>query len=427
MAMNRRQFGRLAGGVAAASTLASVGALAQSAETLRFIWWGNPERDRRTKAVVELFEGETGIDVREETYAWPDYWQKLATMAAGGNLPDVLQMDYRYIFEYARRGQLADLDPFVGKELELADFDPNQLKSGRVDGKLYGVSLGANSMTYVYNKKMLAELGIELPDSRTWTSDEFMAMGKEAQKSLPDGVFWTMNMGWEEPVFQTWVRSRGKDLYDADGNMAFDEADLVDFFTYWKTMQDEGLAPPPDVQAQDTGKMEERMHVVGKAVFGFMHSNQLVATQNLMSDEAGIVMIPNAGDSPGHYLKPSMFLSMAEGSQEKSDAARLINFFVTNPAANDILLIERGVSGDASVRQQLLSQLTPTEKKIIEYLDIVATRVGDLPPPPPQNAGEIERAFRPAWEAVAFGQMDPATGAQDFHANAQRILKRGKR
>ena len=219
--------------------------------------------------------------------------------------------------------------------------------------------------------------------------------------------------------------SCGKDLYDADGNFAFDEQDLVDFYAYWKEMQDLALTPPPDVQAQDTGKMEERMHVVGKAVFGFMHSNQLVATQNLMSDEVGIVMIPNAGDSPGHDLKPSMCLSMAEGSQEKEDAASLINFFVTNPAANDILLIERGVSGDASVRQQLLEQLTPTEKKIIEYLDVVATRVGDLPPPPPQNAGEIERAFRPAWEAVAFGQMDPATGAQDFYANAQRILKRG--
>jgi len=219
MTFNRRQFGILVGGAAAASTLASVGAFAQSANSLRFIWWGNPERDRRTKAVVELFENETGIDVREETYAWPDYWQKLATMAAGGNLPDVLQMDYRYIFEYARRGQLADLDPFVGKQLELDDFDDNQLKSGRVDGKLYGVSLGANSMTYVYNRKMLADLGIELPDSRTWTAEEFMELGKEAQKSLPDGVFWTMNMAWEEPVFQTWVRSRGKDLYDADGNL----------------------------------------------------------------------------------------------------------------------------------------------------------------------------------------------------------------
>ena len=87
-----------------------------------------------------------------ETYPWNDYWPKLATQAAGGNLPDVIQMDYRYIFEYARRGQLADLTPFVGSQIDLADFDPNQLESGKVDGKLYGISMGANSFTHVYHK-----------------------------------------------------------------------------------------------------------------------------------------------------------------------------------------------------------------------------------------------------------------------------------
>ena len=95
------------------------------------------------------------VTIDPETYAWNDYWPKLATQAAGQNLPDVIQMDYRYIFEYARRGQLADLTPFVGKEIDLADFDPNQLESGKVDGKLYGISMGANSMTHVYKPAML--------------------------------------------------------------------------------------------------------------------------------------------------------------------------------------------------------------------------------------------------------------------------------
>ena len=39
------------------------------------------------------------------------------------SLPDVIQMDYRYIFEYARRNQLAALDEFIGNGLDLADFD----------------------------------------------------------------------------------------------------------------------------------------------------------------------------------------------------------------------------------------------------------------------------------------------------------------
>ena len=63
-------------------------------------------------------------------------------------------------------------------------------------------------------------------------------------------------------------------------------------------------------------------------------------------------MIPNqTGGQPGQYLKPSMLLSMAETSADKEAAAELMNFFITDPEANAILQIERGVSGDASVRE----------------------------------------------------------------------------
>ena len=63
-----------------------------------------------------------------------------ATQIAGGNAPDVIQMDYRYIVEYAKRGAIAPLDEFVGKALDLDDFDEDQLEGGKVDGKLYGIS-----------------------------------------------------------------------------------------------------------------------------------------------------------------------------------------------------------------------------------------------------------------------------------------------
>jgi len=423
MKLNRRAFGGLLGGTVAASALLGGRALAQGGD-VRLIWWGNPERDKRTNAVVDLYMQQTGNSVVPETYAWGDYWQKLATQAAGGNLPDVIQMDYRFIFEYARRGQLAAMDEFVGNQLQLGDFDPNQMESGKVDGKLYGVSMGANSMTHVYNKTMLDKIGFELPDSTKWTTDDYVAIGKELKDQLPEGVYFSENMGIQEPRLQTWVRSRGKDLYNAEGQLAFDVEDMVDYFEYWKMMQDEGLTPPADLQAQDSGKMEERMHVIGRSLFGFIHSNQLVANQNLMEDEIEIVMIPNAGDKPGQYLKPSMFLSMSESSSDKAAAAELLNYFITNEDANDILLIERGVTGDASIRERILPDLTETEQKIIRYLDLVSTWVGPLPPPPPQNAGEIDRALRPAWESVAFGQIDPEKGAVEFYENAKRILER---
>ncbi len=424
--ITRRAFGGLIAGTAAASTLASVGAFAAAGDSIRFIWWGNPDRDRRTNEVLALFGKDDGTAVTPETYGWGDYWQKLATQAAGRNLPDVIQMDYRFLFEYARRKQLAALDDFLGKQITLTDFDPNQLASGKVDDKLYGISMGANSMSRIYDKVLLDKLGVTLPDQKTWTNADFDAIGNEVKGGLPAGMFFTQNMGYLEPMLETWVRQRGKSLYTEDGQLGYELADLSDFFAYWKDLQDKGLTPPADIMAQDASqKMEDSMLVAGKSLFGFSHSNQLVANQKLMPDEIDIVMIPNQeGGKPGQYLKPSMLISMAETSGDKEAAAELIDFFITDPAANAILQIERGVSGDPAIRESLIPGLTPTEKKIIDYLDIVATSVSPLPPPPPKNAGELDRALRPAWDEVAFGKLSVTDGAKKYYDNAVAILGR---
>lgn len=425
--LTRRQFGGLVASGASLAVLLSTSRFAQAETRLRLIWWGNPDRDKRTAAVVELYEKtNAGVTIAPENYAWADYWQKLATQAAGKNLPDVIQMDYRYIFEYARRGQLADLTLFVGKGLDLADFDANQLASGKVDGKLFGVSMGANSMTHVYKTAKLKELGLTPPDPTTWTLDDFVAMGKEVKGKLPEGMYFSANMGVLEPRLETWVRQRGKALYTAEGKLGYDLEDLTDFFAFWFQMQEDGLTPPADLQAQATNaKMEDTMFVTGHALFDFIHSNQLVANQKLVPEEIDITMIPNQkGGKPGQYLKPSMLMSMAATSADPEASAKLMNFFLTDGAANDILLIERGVSGDASIRERISANLSDTEKKIIKYLDVVATHVSPLPPPPPKNAGELDRALAPAWESVAFKKVDLKQAAKDYYENAKVVLER---
>jgi multiple sugar transport system substrate-binding protein len=426
--ISRRDFNRLLGAGVAFGALGGL-AIPASAETrLRLIWWGNPDRDRRTNEVIDLYTKQNAeVAIDPETYAWNDYWPKLATQAAGRNLPDVIQMDYRYIFEYARRGQLADLTPHVGAEIDLADFDPNQLASGKVDGKLYGISMGANSMTHVYKPAMLEQLGLPAPDATKWTIDDYVAMGKEVKDKLPEGLYFSENMAYREPRLETWVRQRGKALYTADGKLGYDLEDLEDYFAFWFQMQEDRLTPPADLQSQAiaSGKMEDTMFVTGHAVFDFIHSNQLVAVQKLVPDELNITMIPNQKDGkPGQYLKPSMLISMSATAADPAAAADLMSFFITDDSANDILLIERGVTGDASIKERILPKLSETEQKIVSYLDVVGTHVGELPPPPPKNAGELDRALQPAWESVAFKKVDVQTAAKDYYEKAKVALER---
>src|SRR6185312_15771052 len=92
--LSRRGFLRV--GVAAAGALALAGCAgggggSGGAASMQFAWWGSTARHN-------------------------------ATQPAGGNAPDVIQMDYSYIGEYARRGSLLDLGPYLGKGLDLSGF-----------------------------------------------------------------------------------------------------------------------------------------------------------------------------------------------------------------------------------------------------------------------------------------------------------------
>ena len=127
------------------AALLAARAQAQATTRLRLYWWGGVERAERTNKTAELYmKSHPTITVAGETVGWGDYWTRLATQAAGRNMADVLQMDYGYIFEYARRGALLPLDAFVSKELDLSGFDAASIDGGKVDGKIYGVSLGLN-------------------------------------------------------------------------------------------------------------------------------------------------------------------------------------------------------------------------------------------------------------------------------------------
>ena len=93
----RRQF-VAAAGTTAAFGLSSSLSIAQTAAKLRCFWWGNPDRDKRTKTLLDTYGQKNNLQIAAETVGWGDYWTKLATQVAGGNAPDLIQMDYRYLF-----------------------------------------------------------------------------------------------------------------------------------------------------------------------------------------------------------------------------------------------------------------------------------------------------------------------------------------
>lgn len=420
----RRKF-LLAGAALAAGGALGIGSTAAQQTALRLTFWGGQDRANRTYAVADMFGAETGTAIDGEFIAWDDYWTRLATQVSGGNAPDIVQMDYRYIVEYASRNAIAPLDDYLGGALKLDDFDEDQIAGGRVGGKLYGVSLGANSASMIYNATVFEEVGIAPPDLTT-TYDAYRGMAEAfASANVRDGIKVLSDSSGSDVVLENWLRQRGAALFTPEGAIGFDEEALVEWFRLWSDLRDNGVIVSAEDQALSTASAEASMIITNKAATTPIHSNELVVYQGISPDTLGLTSYPliDAG-AGGHYRKPSQFFSVSSNSGNPEQAAAFISFFVTNLEAAKVLGVERGIPCSAAVREAIAGDLTPESQTALDYVSSLGDLVGPLPPSPPPAAGEVSKALGNISQEIAFGMRSPEDAAPAFIADATAILAR---
>jgi multiple sugar transport system substrate-binding protein len=410
-----------------AAGAAGIGPSWAQGSSLRLLFWGGQDRADRTYAVSDLYEAASGNTMEGEFLAWNDYWPKLATQTAGGNAPDIIQMDYRYIVEYAKRNAIAPLDEFVGGALQLGDFDADQLEGGKVDGKLYGISLGANSVATLVNTAAFEEAGVE-PPTNDWTYDDIMAKGEAfAKANIRNGMKMMSDGSYTEPMLDNWLRQKGLSLYTADGKLGFGADEMIEWFKMWSDFRAAGVIVGPDTQALDTGPLETTMLVSGKSALMPSNSNQLVGYQKLVPDRLNMIGYPRlaAGVGGGHYRKPSMFFSVGGTSANKEAAAEFLNFFISNPDAAKILGVERGIPCLPETRDVVAPTLDEQNQIALNFVANLGDLLGPLPPPPPASAGEIDISLlRTIGQEVSFGARTPEDAGPYFVSEATAILER---
>src|SRR5699024_8239084 len=122
----------------------------------------------------DLFtESQEDVEVSPEYSEWTGYWDKLATQFAGGDAPDVLQLDEAYIDSYGTRSSLLDIDSVADVPDLTAMVEP-VLETGRLaDATLVGAPLGIGIFSVGVSPVLLEQAGLEMPDDTTWPWEDF--------------------------------------------------------------------------------------------------------------------------------------------------------------------------------------------------------------------------------------------------------------
>ncbi|MER5227452.1 ABC transporter substrate-binding protein [Streptomyces flaveus] len=388
---------------------------------LRYTWWGNPDRAARTEEAVALFEERNpGIDIQTSFSGYEPYKQKLATQAAGGDAPDVMQLDYRMIDQYASGGVLLDLAK-QQSALSTADIDKGLLATGVVDGKQYAIPQARGTETMAYDAKQWKASGVEPPrEGWTWSdwADAMRALAKETGK--PGGT----DPGQSEDCFEVWLRGQGKELYTKVGQLGFSADDLAEWWTFTDKLRREGAVSPAEETTQIDGTVENTPLGRGKAISDMNWDAPASGFLALVPGGVTLAPMPSGEDgTPGQYFKPSMFMGVAEASEHPKQAAQFIDFMLNDMDAAKILGATRGIPINATIREAIAPGLKDFDKTIDEYQASVDGDLNAPPQAPPSGDSALQTTFMRDYDQVSYERMSPREAAEDYVTEAKAELR----
>ena len=326
-------------------------------------WWGNQTRNERTQKILDMYSEENpGVTIDGQFSEFNDYWNKLATAAAGHSMPDIVQMDYKYLQQYVNNNLLVDLTPYIEDgTIDTASCNQDVLNSGKVGDGLYALCNGINAPALLYNKTLLDENGITVKDNMTM--DEFIALSKEIEEKT--GYKTNLCYNQNEQFLEYFLRADDIVLYQ-DGKMGGESAEpYVNFFKLYEDGIKDGWVVDPSVFAERTiGSVEQDPLVYGSSPetmswCSFSYSNQLTAIKNAAPEgtEIGITTWPSADPEKSDYLKPSQFFAISADSKNPAEAAKILNYITNSVDCNNVLLAERGIPLSSDVAEAISSNL----------------------------------------------------------------------
>lgn len=151
--------------------------------------------------------------------------EEIITRYLANDMPDIIESAGRFTQDFAARGMMADLQPFIDREGSgfMSDFYPATLADNTVDGHLYSLPAFLQIEGMYYNSEVLQRRGIA-PPQEGWTWDDLRSMARSARQVRSDGTFETWGLVARHPIQLDYVMlgQAGAEIINADGEITID-------------------------------------------------------------------------------------------------------------------------------------------------------------------------------------------------------------
>jgi multiple sugar transport system substrate-binding protein len=313
--------------------VAGQAAIAQTT-TLEFVVW-NYSIDTIQDNIKKFEASNPDIKVNLTDYTWPDYQDSLILRFRSETPTDVIYGGQDWLPAWAAAGFVAPLEAVAPADMlaelkkDVAGFSLNDMT---YKGKLYGLPYYADTISFVYNKKILADNGIAVP--ATW--EEVTAAAEKLKAGgMERPIVYEYNQ--ELPnffdAFVAQVYGRGGDLFDAEGKAVFDDPNNEGF----KQLQwiadafAKGLVQPETHESKIIPAMN-----TGKHAFTIVFNYVLAAMNNKadqpLAGQFALAPMPGATHSTLGFTKFYAITANTAADKTRAEAAwKFVNFMAGKP------------------------------------------------------------------------------------------------
>lgn len=428
MKLSRRTVLAATAGVAAATGLAGCGsgggAGAGGDGPVRFAFWGSDFYIDLTNQLIEAFQTKNSdITVEGEPGAFAAYWDRLGTQVAGQDAPDVINMDGKYLAEYASRGVLADLSSTA---TDLSGLSEADLAAGTVDGTVRAASTGSNSWLIFTNPSLFHDAGLEVPDDTTWTWDDLYDLGKQISDNSNGDVV-GISGGGSYADLTIFLRQFGQDFFSPDG-LGYDEATLTQWYEWYLRITEGGVSPAAQVSVEESSlSIEQQLFAQNKAAMTWVWSNNLAAVRKASGHDDIVMLRPPSHTGVladnGAYLKATMYWSINDASQSPEAAAKLVDFLLNDPDAAKIQLLNRGVPSNPDTVAAMEAEFTTDDTDVADMIAQLGTEIATPPAIQPTGTSEAPTVLTRHLTDVWFKRQTPAEAAAATTQELQEMIK----
>lgn len=395
--------------------------------TMRFMWWGGDERHKATLAAIKDYEAaNTNVKIDAEYMGFDGYYQKLTTQIAGGEVPDVVQLDQPWLLALTNQDSNMFVDLNTMKDyIDLSQFDSSMIDDYvKYNNQIVGVPTGTNGSAFLVNKTLADKAGIDT--SVAWNWDNLLEAGKKLNAYDPESYL--VMMEWDTLygfMVTRIIQNTGGNFISDDYTLNFTKEQLTEEFNYiLKLLESHVIEPFEQSSLYAVGDDTDPKWSEGKIMIMSNWASSMPKYIELLPEgtktEVNLEPVAQNAKTTGIVCRPSQVFSIYGKSKYPVDAVQFLNALFTDEKCVTDLKDQRGVPSSSAARD-ILEKNKLMNPLLTKTVELAQSNVG-IPQNSIRNDEEIMSIAEELIQAVGYGQKTPEAAADEFFERIQERL-----